>query len=273
MTELPEVEVIRKDLEKGVVGKRFKHVEVASAALVPRHRNRPEFSRALEGRRIESVTRRGTRLVLGLDGGDALVVALGAHASLTRRTATEEPGRHTQVVATFTTGGALHYGQTGRDGELFVVDSASLRQLPELSPAGIDPLADTVTWPSFSEQLILRNTPLRALLVDDSFLVGLGEVYADEVLWAAGLSGERSSAGLSSQEVRRLYRAVQEVLHEAVRSVGDGGDGDGGDAERQGIHLQVHGLEGEPCPRCRTPLRHAEVAGGHRSFFCVQCQT
>jgi formamidopyrimidine-DNA glycosylase len=277
VTQLPEVEVIRKDLEKEVVGKRFKDITVKTPGIVARHRNRPEFVKALQGHKIEAVSRRGTRLLFELDADAVLVVQLGAQGSLTRETANEEAGRNTQVVATFTTGGALHYTDPGRDGALFVTDAGELAGIPELSPGGIDPLADTFTWPAFSQELKHRNAPLRRILLDESFIVGLGDVYADEILWAAGLSGTRLSGSLSSQEVRRLYRAVLEVLYEAVKQGGTT-DAAGADTPDEfgeseyGEFLKVYGREGHACARCRQPVHKGEIEG-RESYYCAQCQT
>ncbi len=225
MTQLPEVEVIRKDLEREVVGKRVKDVTVRTASVVARHRTRPDFVKALTGHRIEALHRRGTWLVFDLDEDAALVVRLGSQGTLSRETASVQAGRNTQVVATFTTGGALHVVDPAKDGELFVVDRAALAALPELEPPGIDPLTDTFTWPAFSRELKARDASLKSALADERFIIGLGDRYADEILWVAGLFGGRPANGLSSQEVRRLYRAVQEVLHEAVKQGGTSEDG------------------------------------------------
>lgn len=276
MTQLPEVEVTRKDLEREIVGKRIKEVTVKGAALVARHRNRPEFYKALEGRKIEGVQRRGTVLALALDEGQTLVLKLGSLATLTRETANEEPGRDTQFVAVFTTGGALHYHDAGKDGELFVVPSTELVALPEFSPGGIDPLADQFTWPVFSRDLTGRRKKLKPVLVDESFVVGLGDLYADEILWSAGLSGSRESHTLSAQEVRRLYRAILEVLYEAVKQGGTAEAPDGDNDEDSGDfgdHLRVYQRQGLPCARCRQPIQFGQVAKGVPSYFCRQCQT
>lgn len=268
---------MRKDLEREVVGKRFKDVTVKTASLVGRHRNRPEFVKALAGRKITAITRKGTWLFFHLDDDTVLVIAFGPHAGLTRETATEAPARHTQVVATFTTGGALHYTDPDRSGELFVVPAAELEELPELTTAGIDPLMETFTWHGLSEELRSRDVTLKALLVDEGFIVGLGDLYSDEILWAAGLHGGRRSQTLSSQEIRRLYRAILEVLHEAVKQggagEGDPGDeGDGGDWDG-GEYVRVFGRAGQHCARCRQPIRHGRVDRSLESYYCPQCQT
>lgn len=278
MTQLPEVEVVRKDLEREVVGKRFKDVTVKTAGLVARHRNRPEFAKALQGQKIEAVTRRGTVLLFGLDNGTTLVLSLGSGATLTRETATEEPARATQLIATFTTGGALHYADPSKDGEAFVVPTEEVADLGALTPSGIDPLAETFTWHSLGHELKTRDQPLKALLVDQSFIVGLGDLYSDEILWAAGLSGGRRSGTLSSQEVRRLYRAILEVLYEAVKQGGAGEpDPDETDpfADRSdmGDYIRVYGRANFPCPRCRQPIQFGKIDRKLESYYCAQCQT
>ena len=275
MTLLPEIEVLRKDLEKEVVNKRIKDVTVKVASVVARHRNRPDFVKALSGRKIQSLDRRGTHLVFHLDEDAALIVRLGSQGTLTRETASANLGKHTHVAATFTSGGSLHVIDPNKDGELFVVTTEELAGLPELTPDGIDPLTDTFTWPSFSQELRRRNAPLRMVLKDDTFLVGLGDVYTDEILWSAGLNGERLSGALSSQEFRRLYRAVQEVLQEAVKQGGtdDRSDYDDDDELESGEFLKVYGRTGLPCPRCRQPIHQATDADGTEAYFCANCQT
>ena len=275
MTLLPEIEVLKKDLEKEVLNKRIKDVTVKAASIVGRHRNRPEFVKALTGRKIQSLDRRGTHLVFELDENASLVVRLGSQGTLTRETANEPLAKHTQVAASFTSGGSLHVIDPTKDGELFVLATDELADLPELAPSGIDPLTDTFTWPSFSQELRNRNAPLRAVLKDDSFMVGLGDVYTDEILWAAGLSGERSSGDLSSQEFRRLYRAVQEVLQEAVKQGGtdERSDYDDDDEVESGEFLKVYGRTGAACPRCRQPIVQATDDDGSEAYFCANCQT
>jgi len=277
MSLLPEVEVTRKELEKDVVGKRIKDVTVRSPHLVPRHRSRPEFARLLEGRKITAVTRRGVHLMFPLEGEHTLIARLGEYGTLSRETPDAERERQTLLTLGFAGGGALHYVDAGKDAEFLVVPDADVATLPELVNTGIDPLADVFPWPAFGTQLVRRAGPLKVLLLDSTFVVGLGERYSDEILWGAGLSGGRLSSALSSQEVRRLHRSVQEVLHEAVKQrtadgVPDGGGEDYEDGE-EGGWLHVWGREGLPCGRCRQPIRHEAVVDGLVSYACANCQT
>ncbi|QBI18982.1 hypothetical protein ER308_05105 [Egibacter rhizosphaerae] len=276
MTQLPEAEVLRKELEKEVVGKRVKDVEVGATRLVQRHRNRPEFVRALTGRKIASVVRRGVRIVCELDEGQALVVGLGPTGWITRETANADPAGHVRARIWFTTGGALHVADPDDAAELFVVETASLDGIGELTPTGVDPLANTFTWHAFGSYLAARRRELALLLRDETFVIGLGDRYSDEVLWAAGLDGARTSNHLSSQEVRRLHRALFEVLYEAVKQGGSGGQEPEGDEldedEPPAAHIKVHGRAAQPCPRCRRPIHRDEV-DGHPMYHCPSCQT
>lgn len=280
MTLLPEVEVIRKDLEKEVAGKRFKDVTVEVASMVSRHRTRPEFVKALEEQKIQAVSRKGTYLLFQLDNATTLVVRLSTDAWITRETANAEPADDVQLVAVFTTGGALHLHDASEASELFVVPSDQLSSIPELSTGGIDALADTFTWPSFAAELKTRRTGLKKLFCDESFILGLGDLYSDEILWAAGLAGSRVSNTLTSQEVRRLYRAIFEVLYEAVKQGGtssaelEGEHSDlFGEKGDYGEQIRVFGREGQPCIRCRRPVERTRIDTDLYNYHCSSCQT
>jgi len=276
VTYLPEVEVIRKELEKEVQGKRFKTISVKSATAVSRHRNRPEFYKLLDGRKIQAVTRRGRLLLFELDEDQTLVVSLGSRGVLSRETASSDPGPDTQFTASFTTGGALHLVDPGKDGELFVVPTGELETIPELSTGGIDALSDVFTWHAFAQELVLRQQPLGLLLRDESFILGLGDLYSDEILWSAGLSAVRRSNSLTSQEVRRLYRAIFEVLYEAVKQGGsEVPEEDLVDEEETEYadFVKVYGRVGEQCVRCRRPIVLVSLDDGVTAFSCSACQT
>ena len=278
MPELPEVETIRRDLDKEVVGKRIKQVEVTGLRSIRRHKTKDSFTSRLEGRKITAVQRRGKYLLLRLEGGDVLVVHLGMSGQLLRAKSAKEPReKHTHVVVSFTQGGQLRYVDPRTFGELFVTAIDDLEQaVPELAHLGFDPLEDVMSWNRFGELLQARRARLKPLLMDQRFLAGLGNLYADEILWAAGLRYDRSSESLSSQEVRRLYRAIFETLQDAIKHRGSSladeqyRDVFGDVGEFQSLH-KVYDREGQPCRRCRSPIVRIKTQG-RSTFMCPQCQ-
>ena len=278
MPELPEVETIRRDLEKEVVGRRIKHVEVSNARAVRRHDDAASFVSRLESRKITGVHRRGKYLLVWLEGGDVLVVHLGMSGQLLRARSTKEAmEKHTHVVVTFTQGGQLRYVDPRTFGEMFVTAGDELEhEVPDLAHLGFDPLDDVMSWNRFGELLTARRSKLKSLLMDQRFVAGLGNLYADEILWSAGLRWDRSSDSLSSQEVRRLYRAMSETLQEAIKHRGSSladeqyRDLFGEVGDYQGHH-NVYDREGQPCPRCRSPIVRLKTQG-RSTFMCGHCQ-
>jgi formamidopyrimidine-DNA glycosylase len=276
MPELPEVEVVRKDLEREVVGKRIKAVEVRLPRIIRRHKARKEFTSRLVGRKITKVDRRGKYVLLWLDSGDVLVMHLGMSGRVERATGRKPLDKHTHAIVKFQVGGELRFVDMRQFGELFVAAGDQLSGVKELQHIGIDPLEDSFTWLQFSEILASRKMKLKALLMDQKFISGIGNIYSDEILWAAGLRHDRPSDSLSAQEVRRLYRAMQEVLQEAVRFRGVTLEDEtyrdlyGKPGEMQ-QHLKVYGREGQPCRRCRTPIVRARWSN-RSTYYCPQCQ-
>jgi formamidopyrimidine-DNA glycosylase len=278
MPELPEVEVLRRDLDKETVGKKIKSVEVTGTRSVRRHRNKKEFIGLLEGRKITAVQRRGKYLVVRLDGAEALVIHLGMSGQLLRaKTAREKPPKHTHVVITFTQGGLLRFVDPRTFGEMFVTKYDDLEeQVEELAHLGLDPLETAMSWDLFGRLLAEKKTRLKNLLMDQKFIAGIGNVYSDEILFNAGLKWDRMSDSLSQQEVRRLYRAISETLQDAVKYRGSSLSDEqyvdlfGQPGEYQLYH-QVYDKEGAPCQRCRRPLRRARFSN-RSTFFCEACQ-
>jgi formamidopyrimidine-DNA glycosylase len=278
--ELPEVEVLRRDLEKEVVGKRVKSVEVSSTTLVKAfHRTRPDFQKALEDHKIEGIRRRGAVIFLDLDDDLTWVLDAGATGSLHRQTATEEMGEDTHLVVTFTTGGALHLSDVAREptGSTGVVPTEESLKAGGIAPEAIDPLDDNPTVNDFTRFLYGADDALRTILTDPARISGIGDVYADEILWDAGLRHDRPSSSLSTQEVRRFYRSMQEVIQTAMKQRGSSLDES--DAEvavddegEVAEHLQVYGREGEPCYRCRRPILKTKIKRGSYTYNCEQCQ-
>jgi formamidopyrimidine-DNA glycosylase len=279
--ELPEVEVMRRDLEKDVVGRRIKTAEVKSSRnamrVIRRHGKRKDFTARLEGRKLTKVERRGKYVLLHLDSGDVLVTHFGMSGQFQRGNGRVVIEPHTHVVLTFQQGGDLRFIDPRTFGEMFVTGADELGKVKELQHIAIDPLDQVFTWPTFQYLLAQRGAKMKQLLMDQKFISGLGNIYSDEVLFAAGLRYDRLSDTLSSQEVRRLYRAIQETVQDAIKMRGTTLDDEayvdlfGKPGEYQG-ELKVYGREGEPCRRCRTPIQTVKVSQ-RTSYFCPQCQS
>lgn len=276
MPELPEVEVVRKDLERDVVGKKIKDVQVKLSRIIRRHKSTKEFRERLIGRKITKIDRRGKYLLTHLDSGDVLVMHLGMSGRVERATGRKALEKHTHVVIKFQVGGELRFVDMRQFGELFVTSKDGLSGVKELQHLAIDPLEDSFTWQHFSELLASRRMKLKALLMDQKFISGIGNVYSDEILWAAGLRYDRASDSLTSQEVRRLYRGMQEVLQEGIRFRGVTLEDEtyrdlyGRTGEFQ-EHLKAYGREGLACRRCRTAVVR-ERWSNRSTYFCPQCQ-
>jgi formamidopyrimidine-DNA glycosylase len=274
---LPEVEVVRRDLEREIVGKRVKGVEVDGMRSVRRHHNRKQFIARLEGKKITGVERRGKYLLARLEGGDVLIIHLGMSGQLLRaKTSRESRSKHTHVIITFTQGGQLRFIDPRTFGEMFVTEADALNKVSELNHLGLDPLENAMSWEQFGQLISQRHAKLKPLLMDQKFLAGIGNIYSDEILWGAGLRWDRMSDSLSAQEIRRLYRAMVEILQDAVKYRGSSlADeqyvdlfGKPGDYQH---HHKVYARDGETCRRCRHVIRRERV-GGRSTFYCEACQ-
>jgi formamidopyrimidine-DNA glycosylase len=279
--ELPEVEVMRRDLEKDVIGRRIRDAEVKPSKnamrVIRRHGKRKEFTSRLEGHKVTKVERRGKYLLMYLDSGDVLVVHFGMSGQFQRANGRTALAPHTHVVLTFQQGGDLRFIDPRTFGEMFVTAADELGKVKELQHIAIDPLDQVFTWQTFQYLLAEKAAKMKQLLMDQKFISGLGNIYSDEVLFGAGLRYDRMSNALSSQEVRRLYRAIQETLQEAIKARGTTlGDeayidlfGKPGEYQNE---LKVYGRIGLPCRRCRTPIQSVKISQ-RTAYFCPQCQS
>lgn len=281
MPELPEVEIIRRDLEKEVLGRRIKDVDVRPGSkamkIIKRHGRRREFQELLAGARVESIVRVGRRLVLELDTNRMMVIDLGSSALLLKTSAADGIATHTHLVVGFTIGGQLRVVDPKLTGEVFVVDRAGLERMEELRAFRIDPLDTPLAWQQFSSLLQERHESMKELLVDDEFICGLGDIYSDEILFGAGIRFDHRSDELSSQDVRRLYRALMETMQDAMKARGTSwGDSEfkdlQGNAGQFQLELKVFEREGEPCRRCRHGIVRQRFNGRY-TYFCPQCQS
>jgi formamidopyrimidine-DNA glycosylase len=278
---LPEIEVLKRDLEREIVGRRIKDAEVRAnrnaMKIVKRHGRRKEFQDLLEGAKVERVDRIGRFIVIELDNEHSLVIDLGDTGLLLKTSVTEEMATHTHIVIAFTIGGQLRIVDPSLSGGVFVVPKEEVIKLAEEQGFLIDPLAHQFAWQHFGNLLEERDSAMRTLFTDEKFMCGLGEIYSDEVLFTAGIRYDKQSSKLSSQDVRRLYRALMETMQEAVKargtSIGEHPFRDlHGDPGAFQIELKVFGRDGEACRRCRNAIEKVEFDSSY-AYYCPQCQS
>ncbi len=277
MPQLPEVETLRRDLEREIVGRRIKEVEVRprtdAMKIVRYHPRRKDLTDLLEGAKVERAGRRGMNLLLDLDNGRVLVVNPGPRGQLVKSGTSEEMPAHTHIVISFTIGGQLRIADPAKEAAVFVVARDELEEVPELKGYRMDPLEGPIAWQELSALLSAQEKPLKDALRDTSFICGLGDVYTDEILFVAGLSPRRLASKLNSQDVRRLYRALVEVIQDAVKARGTTSTNDpfrdlAGNPGQYQLELKVYERDGEMCRRCRATVVHEDG-----SYFCPQCQS
>ncbi|HSJ52330.1 MAG TPA: bifunctional DNA-formamidopyrimidine glycosylase/DNA-(apurinic or apyrimidinic site) lyase [Anaerolineae bacterium] len=274
MPELPEVETVARSLREPLGGRTIVDVTVHWPRTVNLARGQEggdEFRRRLVGRRVTSVGRRGKYVVIGLDEG-YLLVHLKMSGRLQVVPRSQPADKHVQVLFDLDDGQQWRFREVRNFGRIYLVD------LPDRVTAalGPEPLAADLTLAEFRRLLSRRSGRLKSLLLNQAFLAGLGNIYADEALFRAGLHPLRRAASLSAEEQERLYRSVREVLEEAIADQGttlsDGGyvDAEGQEGRHQ-ERLAVYHRAGEPCPRCQAPIERT-IIGGRSSHFCPRCQ-
>lgn len=278
MPELPEVETICRDIDKRFSHKRVKKVELSGERCVRRHASAEEFVARVEGRRLATVRRRGKYLLLCLDDGDVWVVHLGMSGQLLEADPNQPLAKHTHAVVWFAGAPQLRFVDPRTFGEMFVTTPDHLEdEVPELAHLGFDPLDEAMSWQRFAQLLLARRSKLKPLLMDQRFVAGIGNMYADEILFTAGLRPDRISASLAPGECQRLYRSMVETLRGAVKHRGSSlADaqyrdlfGEAGAFQR--LH-NVYGKAGEACPRCQQQVVRVK-ANGRSNYFCPHCQT
>lgn len=282
MPELPEVETVRRGLAVHVVGRTVERVEVGRERTV-RRMGREALIHGLSGTTIVAANRRGKYLLCPLDSGEVLMI----HLRMSGRVLIAEPGAprpaHTHVVA--------HLAQTADAppielwfvdprtfGEVLVFDpERAATQVPELSRLGPDPLVDDFTPAVLAERLARKRGSLKAVLLDQSVVAGIGNIYADEIMHRAGLRWSREPGRMSRPTIERLHRAIVEVLAVAVESGGSTLDDtqyvdvDGATGSFQHQH-RVYGRAGEPCLTCGRARISRTVVAGRTTCYCAVCQ-
>jgi formamidopyrimidine-DNA glycosylase len=271
--ELPEVETVRRRLEPSVAGRRFERVEIRDPRLVA-PRDRLEMAAELEGERVARLDRRGKYLIFRFESGRVLLSHLRMTGTF-RHGANGAPADdpYARAVVSLDDGSDVVYRDVRRFGTWRLLDADELG--PYLAERlGREPLERGFTARALAARLAGRRAPVKAALLDQRTLAGLGNIYADEALWRARIHPLRPAGTLSTDETRRLHRAVRRALALGIERQGatlrDYATPDGGSGSMQ-REFKVYGRAGEPCERCGVPIERTR-AGGRTTSYCPRCQ-
>lgn len=271
MPELPEVETIRRDLRPRIVGRTILSVRIASGAerLAVTHPPR-ELERLLRGRRIEELGRHGKYLLAGLDDGRTWVMHLRMTGSLVHAPATQPAGRFERARIELDGGATLRLNDMRKFATWHLVDDPA-EAMPN---AGPDALSDDFSARWLHEQLRRRRTSVKAVLLDQRVAAGVGNIYADEACWIAGIDPRTTARRIGAKRAERLHAAVRETLLESLgdrgTSFSDYRDGLGAPG-LHAVRVHVFRREGEACERCGGEIRKLRVAG-RGTHMCGGCQ-
>ncbi|HET7367796.1 MAG TPA: bifunctional DNA-formamidopyrimidine glycosylase/DNA-(apurinic or apyrimidinic site) lyase [Gaiella sp.] len=273
MPELPEVETIRRRLAPVLEGATIERAEIADPRLT-RPVDPALVADALRGERIEALDRRGKYLLWRLSSGRTLVVHLRMTGSLRHASDGELPeDAYRRATLALDTGAAVGYRDVRRFGTWELLDEGHLRPYLD-ARLGPEPLAGSFTASRLAALAAGRTTPVKAFLLDQRRIAGVGNIYADEALWRAQIHPLRPAGELSADELGRLHRALRAVLRKGIERQGSTlrdyvtPDGDGGAMQHE---FHVYGRFGEPCDRCGRPIERI-VVGGRGTWFCPHCQ-
>ncbi len=270
MPELPEVETIARGLHQRIAGDVIESIWLGSKPE-PLKSSASEIAAALQARKIAAVRRSGKHIVFDLvptrgNGGPGAqwIVHLGMTGSLLVCTPDSEREKHTHAVLQLASGRELRFVDPRRFGRLSVIE--------KFAAPGAEPL--DISFDNFATLFRGRKTPIKSALLNQGLLSGVGNIYADEALFRAGIRPRRRAASLTRDDLRKLHQALKRVLKEAIRlggsSISNYVDSNGDEGFFQ-IKHRVYGREGKPCLVCKTPIKRIVIAG-RSSHYCPKCQ-
>jgi formamidopyrimidine-DNA glycosylase len=275
MPELPEVELVARFLNKLVRGRRIEAAQLIRQRLAPDSSPR-QFARSLKGAVVNGIGRRGKHVLFDLDNGWTLVTHLRMSGRFMFLTAETESPRFTHAIFELDGGDRLVFQDQRHFGFMRVAKTVDLQDLPEIKKLAPEPLSDEFSAEYFYRSLKRGDRRLKDFLLDQSRVCGLGNIYASEALFLAGIHPSKRSPTLSRPRAELLYRYIREVLREAIDAGStlniDPADSDsayyGGEYER---YWRVYDREGKPCPNCASPVRRLKHSG-RSSYYCIKCQ-
>lgn len=272
MPELPEVETIRRSLEQRVIGRRITAVriplETGKAVPVIKGMDESAFREGVVGATIEAVSRRGKYLMMELDSGSMIVVHLRMTGALLFQEAPED--RFVRAIFTFDNGDEMRFTDMRKFGGFWLVDDIS----QVTTALGPEPFGESFSAASLAEALAGRKTPVKSVILDQRHVAGVGNIYADEACFAAGILPTRLALSLQDDEIAALHAAIRDVLQAGVDSGGasfkDYRNTTGNVGSMQNL-VKVFRRTGKPCYTCGSIVERVKV-GGRSTHYCPKCQ-
>ncbi|NMA69223.1 MAG: bifunctional DNA-formamidopyrimidine glycosylase/DNA-(apurinic or apyrimidinic site) lyase [Desulfitobacterium sp.] len=272
MPELPEVETIRRGLSERILQTRIEKVIIRWPGAVEDWEGHP-FTETITGLGFESIERRGKYLLINLEGGWSIIAHMRMTGRLIYHSQEREPEKHTHVVLKLSQG-EVHFSDTRKFGRLQLVKTGERMNVPSIAKLGPEPLSEEFTPEELAKRLKPRKINIKAALLDQTLVAGIGNIYADEALFRARILPERPANSLKKEEVEKLHEAIQEVLAEGIAAKGTSfrdyqdATGEKGSFQKQ---LKVYSRGGEPCTCCNETLERIKL-GGRTTVYCSKCQ-
>ncbi len=269
MPELPEVETIKNELSPHIVGQRITDVSLFWKRMV-RRPSVEEFRSRLIGQEITGIARRGKYFIFGLTGDEVLIIHLKMTGSLLLKSDSAEPDKYVRAIFHLDKGTALHFRDPRKFGAMWLVEDRNA----VVGKLGPEPLEADFTPQLLAQRLANRSVSIKALLCDQTVVAGIGNMYADEALFAASIHPLRSGKSLLPEEIEHLHRSIRQVLQAGIDNKGASvanyfrPDGTLGTAHSE---FKVAHQGGKSCPVCGTPIVRIPIR--HRgTYFCPRCQ-
>ena len=272
MPELPEVETVRRRLAPVLEGRTLARVQIADSRLT-RPLDPLEVAGELEGERVALVDRRGKYLIVRFESGRALLVHLRMTGSFLHSADGLGDDAHRRAVVRLDDGSDVAYRDVRRFGTWLLLEPDEVEAYVD-ARVGREPLADAYKTKHLAEKLHRRRAPIKAAILDQRTVAGVGNIYADEALWRARIHPLTPAEALGPDEVKALYRGIRDALRAGIRRQGSTlrdyrlPNGEEGGAQHE---FKVYGRGGEPCNRCGTPIDKTRVAG-RGTWYCPSCQ-
>ena len=271
MPEIAEVETVRNTLKNMILNKKIKSVNVIYPKML--ESDVEEFKKLLPERKFIDIKRVGKWLIFDL-GEYYLLSHLRMEGKFFVKNHDEEINKHEHIIITFTDGTDLRYHDTRKFGRMNLIKKEDLNSTEAIKKQGIEPISDELTKEYLYDKISKKHLPMKTILLDQTIIAGLGNIYADEVLFASKINPLKKGVDVTMDECERIRKSSKKIIEEAIKYGGTtikSYTSSLGVTGRFQQFLQVHKREGEPCNVCGTPIERIKV-GGRSTYFCPKCQ-